>query len=124
MENTNQARTASIINLIAGIWLIISPSALGFVNSATQTNNVWLGFIVGILALIRAIWPKQTVWASWLNILAGIWLIISPFVLGFVMSSERINDVIIGIIVAAFAIWSTGATMTGSRVSSGRHAHA
>lgn len=121
MDNNNQARTASIINVIAGIWLIISPYALGFTNPATQTNNLWLGFIVGILALIRAIWPKQTVWASWVNIIAGIWLIIAPFVLGFTLMSQRVNDVIVGVIVAALAIWSSGATMTSP---AGRHAHA
>lgn len=122
MEHEGQARSASILNIVAGIWLIVSPSVLGFTNPAAQTNDVWLGFIVGVLGLIRAIAPQvQTVWLSWLNIIAGIWLIIAPFVLGYGSSAQRTNDVILGIIVAGLAIWSSGATLTST---TGRHAHA
>lgn len=124
MEHEGQARTASIINILAGIWLIISPGVLGFSNSAVQTNNVWLGFIVGVLALIRAIVPEaRTMWLSWINILAGIWLIISPFALGFTSTAQRTNDIILGIIVGVLAIWSSGATLT-SHSTTTRHAHA
>ncbi len=120
MEHAGQTRTASIINIIAGIWLIVSPAILGFANPATQANNLWLGFIVGVLALIRVIAPARTAWASWINVVAGAWLIIAPFVLRITTNAQRINDIAMGIIVAALAIWSTGAT-TASHTP--RHAH-
>jgi hypothetical protein len=43
-------------------------------------------------------------WASGLNIIAGLWLIASPWVLHFSdVSSYRNNDVIFGVVVAALA---------------------
>ncbi len=47
-------------------------------------------------------------WASWIDFLLGIWLIISPFALGYRMMSGRaaIEDVIFGILIAAFSLWT------------------
>ncbi len=109
MENKNQAVIASWITVIAGIWLIVAPFVLGYVNGTPRTNDIWLGIIVGVVALIRAFTPANTIWLSWINILAGIWLIIAPFVLGYANSAPRLNDIILGVIVAAVAIWTSAA---------------
>ena len=47
---------------------------------------------------------------SGLNLLAGIWLIIAPFVLGYSGGDPYWNDIIFGAIVAVFAL----ARMTGA----------
>lgn len=49
---------------------------------------------------------RQTVqWTSGINIVAGLWLIIAPFVLGYhEIQAALWNDVLVGIIVAAFAV--------------------
>jgi hypothetical protein len=60
--------------------------------------------VVGILALVR--WGMhQTGW-SWLNLIPGIWLVISPFVL-FLSGPAMWNNVILGIIIAAFSLTNT-----------------
>jgi SPW repeat len=43
---------------------------------------------------------------SWLNLILGIWLVISPFVL-FASGVAMWNNVIVGIIIAAFALTNT-----------------
>jgi SPW repeat len=49
---------------------------------------------------------RETVqWTSGINIVAGLWLIIAPFVLGYdEIQAALWNDVVVGIIVAAFAV--------------------
>ena len=49
---------------------------------------------------------RETVqWTSGINIVAGLWLIIAPFVLGYELIQAALwNDVIVGIIIAAFAV--------------------
>jgi hypothetical protein len=54
-----------------------------------------------ILALIR--WSMHQPGWSWLNVILGIWLVISPFVL-FVSGAAMWNNVILGIIIAASAL--------------------
>lgn len=45
-------------------------------------------------------------WQSWVGVVLGIWLIISPFLLKFAESGAKWNSVIVGILVAAAAIWA------------------
>src|SRR5438445_7769765 len=76
------ARTASVLNVIAGIWMIISPFILVFTNLQTALwNNIIVGVVVLVLAWIRAANPDRLIGLSWLNLVLGLWLIVSPFVL-------------------------------------------
>lgn len=112
MDSDKQTAGANWLNLITGIWLIIAPFALGYFNPTARTNDIWLGIIVGILAVIRLV--TRAVWASWLNALAGVWLIVAPFVLHYSGTASIWNDVILGILVAAFALWSSGTSVASS----------
>jgi len=43
-------------------------------------------------------------WPHWVNILAGIWLILAPFLLGYrSVMAARWNDMVIGVIVVVCA---------------------
>lgn len=106
MSNTEQIRTASGLNLIAGIWLLLSSFLLGVGNAAMSSNLFVVGLIVAIVALIRVSMPMTTGGLSWLNFILGIWLIISAFVMGGLTATIFWNSLILGIVVAALAYWS------------------
>lgn len=95
---------SSWVNIALGIWVIISPFILGFHSSSALWSNVVAGVLVGILALLR--WGMHQPGWSWLNLIIGIWLVLSPFVL-FLGGPAMWNNVILGIIVAAFALTNT-----------------
>ncbi len=109
-------KTASGLNILAGIWLIISPFVLGFFHYhqvAPLLNTLIAGVIVLVFAAFRVAYPERHPWLSWVNLLLGIWLIISPFFLPeYTTFTTRAvpNDVILGIIVGLLAIWSLAAT--------------
>jgi len=107
MPNREQAITASGLNVLAGIWLIISPYILGFAGTPGATNAITIGIIVGILALIRVMTPENTRWLSWVNMVFGVWLLISPFAMGFMGTADLWNAIILGILVITFAAWSS-----------------
>ena len=95
---------SSWINILLSIWVIVSPFVLASHSSKTIWNNVVAGAVVGILALLR--WGMhQTGW-SWLSLILGMWLVISPFVL-FLSGPAMWNNVILGVIIAAFALTNT-----------------
>lgn len=113
-ENDRMGSTTSVwisgLNVLAGIWLIIAPFVLLYENSTARINDIVLGIVIGVFALIRALAPSfQTVWLSWLNALWGIWLIIGSFFLAYA-GQARANDIILGIIVLLLGLWS--ATMS------------
>jgi ABC-type molybdate transport system permease subunit len=107
-----QSAGASSINILLGIWLIIAPWVLGYADlSAAQTNDVIIGIIVAIVAAIRSFGAFTTRGWSWINILAGIWLIIAPFVLGYSNHTTPLwNDIILGIVIAVLA-WTAAASI-------------
>jgi|SRR6516225_6109093 hypothetical protein len=95
---------SSWVNIVLGIWVIISPFILGVHSPNVVWSNVVAGVLVGILALLR--WSMHQPGWSWLNLILGIWLVISPFVL-FLSGAAMWNNVILGIIVAALALTNT-----------------
>jgi hypothetical protein len=71
---------AQAISLCLGIWLMVAPSALGYLGAA-QTQDHILGPIIASVGCI-AMWEIARA-LRWINVLLGCWLIISPWVFDF-----------------------------------------
>src|ERR1051326_7079732 len=95
---------ASVINFLIGIWLIISTFAVTAFSKLQNLrwNNVIVGILIGLFSIVRASGDERACW-SWSNVVLGIWLIISPFVLGFSVTGAVWHNIIFGIIVATLA---------------------
>jgi hypothetical protein len=106
---------AAWINVLLGIWVIISPFVLGFaLVPRAMWNNVIAGIIVAALAPSRTGSPRQSGW-SWANVILGIWLIISPFVLAYATTIAVWNNVILGIIILIVGVTNAAVTHAHAR---------
>ena len=96
------------LNLLLGIWMIASPWVLRY---STEQNPTWNAVILGALIALAALFALYRVmaWEEWGNVVLGIWLVISPWLLGFngIMAAMW-NAVIVGAIVAILALWALG----------------
>jgi len=101
--------TASGLNVLAGIWLIIAPFVLNYQSGDPIWNDVVFGAIVAVLALIRVTGAYRASILSWANAIIGAWIFVSAFWLD---SSGRAaaNDIIFGVVVFVLAIASATAT--------------
>ncbi len=104
-----QSRIPSGLNILFSLWLIISPFLLAY--SGLSTLAMWDAIIVGvivlILAAIREANPMNASFLSWINALLGLWLLISPFILGTSHFTAVLwDDVIVGIAFIVFGVWS------------------
>jgi hypothetical protein len=117
LNGNESARTASVLTLIAGLWLIISPFWMNYLGDpAALWNTCLVGVVVGLLSLIRACYPAENVSLSWINLLLGLWLIVSPFVLPYHYLEAAVrNDVLSGIIIGVLSICSALGTPAVSR---------
>ncbi len=104
MDRSGTLRGLSVVNLLAGIWMIICPFAIG-ASTGARWNDVIFGVLIGLCAIGRMASPAAR-GLSWANVVFGIWLIISPFVLGFAGSGIQWNNVVTGIIVVVFGLWA------------------
>ncbi|MFQ5830087.1 MAG: SPW repeat protein [Candidatus Methylomirabilia bacterium] len=52
-------------------------------------------------------------WASWTNVVLGLWLIVAPFALAYSgVTTAVYEDVILGIVIAALALWQAVGAQT------------
>lgn len=90
------------INVAAGIWLFVSPWVLNFYGAAagspvttaiamTAAWNAWvLGAVVFLFSLAATHRPQSR--PEWVNMLLGVWIFISPWILGFARLSPALWD--------------------------------
>ena len=95
------------VNLVLGAWTLASPWVLGFADG--QSAAAWSAWVLGaaivIFAGIAMSVPKA--WEEAINILLGVCLLASPWVLNFAtQSTPTSNAAIAGVLVAAFALWA------------------
>ena len=93
------------INVLLGAWLAVSPWVLGFQDQMAPTAN---GVVIGlalISAALGAIFMPRA-WEEWTEGLLGLWMVISPWVLGFSGQMDAMrNAVVSGIVVLGLALW-------------------
>jgi SPW repeat len=114
LHHRRQVITASGLDILAGIWLVLSPFVLGYPDIANATSNdVIFGILIGILAAIRFFGVYVTASLSWVNAIFGLWILVSPWFLEFYHHPTPLwNNVILGILVMILAGWSAMATST------------
>ena len=111
-----QARTASGINILLAIWLIMSPWVFIYSGSPAVVSSVFVGAVIALLAAVRLASLHNSTGLSGVNLLLALWTIASPWVCGYAANvGARMDNVILGILIAALAIWSASATLAAER---------
>ncbi len=89
-----------------GVWLIASPWALGFSDQAAPTMNALImGSILVLDELLEVVVHEMA--EEWLDLVAGLWLMVSPLVLGFAsQTAASANTVAVGVLTVLFAAWA------------------
>lgn len=102
-------RLLPVINMALGIWLLISPYLLGFtLVDAARINNAAFGPFILWIAIARLAVQTKARWVSWINVVFGVWIAASPFVLGFTdQPKPLLNNIVVGLTVALVALVGT-----------------
>lgn len=93
------------MNMIVGLWLLISPFLLLFppgFDSQAATNSYIVGALLIVVTLLAIARPAA--WQEWVVLFLGIWLLVAAFALG---SGQRIilwNNLIAGLVVVIGAV--------------------
>jgi hypothetical protein len=88
---------------VIGVWLLASPWVLGYSHHfAATANAVLLGIALASAQLIHL--GKHEDAEEWLDLIAGLWLVASPAVLGFgSLIAALANTVVAGLLAILFA---------------------
>ncbi len=96
-------------NLLLGAWFFVAPWVLNTTHETTYRttpwNNWWAGAVIFLVSLWLLARPTAR-WGEWLNAALGVWLFISPWVLGIEDVGRAAWDAwIVGALVFILAAW-------------------
>ncbi|PMQ14654.1 SPW repeat protein [Janthinobacterium sp. AD80] len=91
--------------LLLGLWLVVSPWVFSYPQSSPQMVNAFVsGLVIAILAAFDLY--KTYFWAVVVNLLVGVWVAASPWILR--LAEQRMvmwNELVVGIAVVVLALW-------------------
>ena len=109
------------ITLAVGIWLAISPWILapgtdeGVGMTLTTWNFVLSGGAATLIAAAAILAYYE--WEEWLDTVLGLWIVASPWVVGFTAETALFwNALICGAVIAALSAWTAVAARSESAV--------
>lgn len=104
-------RSRDWVIALLGLWMMVSPRVLHFVG-VIQSDAIWNAWVVGAAIILVTVGSRFVVeiWSPWqdgTNAALGLWLMVSPWVLGFAAHmTARTNSITVGFFVAVLALWS------------------
>lgn len=102
-------RTADWLVLLLGGWLVLSPWILGYGDVARAAGTGWvIGVALIAFALVAIYTSIRFPYQERFNyIVLGLFLLFSPWLLGFTVASSAVwNAVVVGLLVAGAAVWA------------------
>lgn len=101
MKNRDQSRLASILSLLVGIWVLLSPIWIS-VSGADLASVIIVGIVMILASAVQ--FYTETVVPSWIVGVAAVWLFISTFIFSSSTASAY-SQIISAILAFAFAFW-------------------
>lgn len=91
--------------LLLGLWLIVSPFAIGYPGtSAAAGNAIIAGIVMAALAAFDLY--KTYVWAVALNLVVGAWVAVSPWFIDVLQERAMMASLIAsGVATVVLAVW-------------------
>lgn len=102
-----QGLWAHFVNLLLGVWLVTSPSALGYHSAGLTRSDIACGAMIMLLSLLSYS-HRRGGWAQWANCFIGIWLLFAPLLFWAPTPAEYMNDTMVGAFVIAFSVLFPG----------------
>jgi hypothetical protein len=89
-------------SLLLGVWLVLSPFALGFAGAA-----VWMTIVLGLFVILFAVegFVIPSYLEEWGEILLGLALVVAPLTVGYESVSATVSSMVAGILVILLAVW-------------------
>ena len=101
MRKWRQESVLDLYNLILALLLFVSPWFLARASGTAVVDLRASGAAIALLSLVAMF--AYANWQEWANLLLGIWLIVSPWLLGFAHTSAMHYSIGVGIAVAFFS---------------------
>jgi nucleoside-diphosphate-sugar epimerase len=94
---------AHLVVAFLGVWLVFSPSALGYAEEAAMAaSDIASGLLITVFGALSL--SKRFGWAQWANVFVGTWLLFAPLLFWTASPAAYTNDTLVGTLVISLAI--------------------
>jgi hypothetical protein len=102
------ARTSSLFCWVFAFWFFITPWTFFGVSGQSSAWNAWtVGGAMMLASMIRMSHPEGTTAFGALNVALSVWVLISPFVFGYVADTMRlVNTLAVGALTLGLSLMS------------------
>jgi hypothetical protein len=91
-----------LYNLLLAVLLVASPWLFALTNSTGKADLLASGIVIAVLSLAAMV--AYANWEEWVNVFIGLWLIVSPWILGFVHTRAMHFAIGIGAVIVFMAM--------------------
>jgi|tagenome__1003787_1003787.scaffolds.fasta_scaffold20465147_2 hypothetical protein len=107
-------KALDLYSLAASLALAASPWVVAVSRPAGRIDAWAVGGLIAIVSLVAVVWLTE--WEEWVKLGLAIWLVIAPWMLGFVHTAEMHISIGIGLFIAFITlleIWLLHYPQTG-----------
>jgi hypothetical protein len=102
----DDAQWENWLELVLSFWLFLAPWLIASHNEIPTLAllNVWV--VAAIVAASASLALQELrPWEEWVNTVAGVWLLASPWVLGYTEDRGLVwNSVVVGVLIAGISV--------------------
>lgn len=98
------------LTIFIGVWLVLSCLFFPYISLSNIGQQLLLGMAVIVLGTARLTVPNS-MWASWINVYIGLWLIIATWMIPSTSDIARWNELIVGLVLVAISYASAKITI-------------
>jgi hypothetical protein len=91
----------NIYNLAIGLFLLVSPWLLALSHQAARADILVIGALLIAVSAVALV--AFATWEEWISLLLGLWLVVSPWVLGFAHTRAAHLGIGAGLVIAYLA---------------------
>lgn len=91
-----------VYQMALGLFLFLSPWLFAFPHSVSRVDDWMIGLAVVAVGIAATMAFSE--WDEWINLLLGVWLVIAPWVLGFIYPTATHISVAVGLVIAYLAL--------------------
>ncbi len=102
MRNPRQNAVLEIYQLVLAIFLFISPWLFAFANGKLRIDTWVSAALVAMISLLALIAFRD--WKEWIACILGLWIAVSPWVLGFQHTVAMFINLSVGLSIAYLAL--------------------
>jgi hypothetical protein len=108
MHGQKKSAILEVYQLVLAVFLFVSPWLFAFAHGSLRIDTWVSAALVAIISFVALIAFRD--WEEWINCILGLWIAVSPWVLGFQHTRAMFVNLAVGILIAYLAmleLWLT-----------------